>query len=327
MKKFFRTRMNPDWYHGHGRQGPFFEGWYFKIINGAEDRRYAIIPGVFINPDPDKTHAFIQVLDGMQGTAVYHSYPFEAFRAVPEAFDVQIGNSRFRRDCIELDIDDTQGRLQGRLQFDGLCPWPVTATSPGIMGWYGWIPFMECNHGVVSLDHSISGGLEINGERVDFTGGRGYIEKDWGQNFPSGYIWQQSNHFGTDGTSLTASIAVIPNLGRSFAGFIIGLWHEGHLYRFATYTRARTERLKVSEEQVEWVVADRKYRLEMRSVRAEGGPLRGPEKTAMHMRVDETMKSLIEVRLSLLDGTLVYTGTGRNAALEVVGQLDMLLKP
>ena len=37
-------------------------------------------------------------------------------------------------------------------------------------------------------------------------GGRGYIEKDWGQAFPRAWIWTQSNHFGADapGTSLTA---------------------------------------------------------------------------------------------------------------------------
>ena len=23
------------------------------------------------------------------------------------------------------------------------------------MGWYAWVPFMECYHGVLSLDHTI----------------------------------------------------------------------------------------------------------------------------------------------------------------------------
>ncbi|MCK7537696.1 MAG: tocopherol cyclase family protein [Marinilabiliales bacterium] len=30
---------------------------------------------------------------------------------------------------------------------------------------------------------------------ADFSGGRGYIEKDWGHSFPSAYVWMQSNHF------------------------------------------------------------------------------------------------------------------------------------
>jgi hypothetical protein len=46
----------------------------------------------------------------------------------------------------------------------------------------------------------------------------------------------------------------------------------------------------------------------------------------MHKRVDETLNSKIE--LELYEGkTLIYSGTGRNAALEVVGDLSMIVKP
>ncbi|MEZ4893124.1 MAG: tocopherol cyclase family protein [Saprospiraceae bacterium] len=37
--------------------------------------------------------------------------------------------------------------------------------------------------------------LTINGEELDFTGGKGYMEKDWGRSFPSAYFWMQTNHF------------------------------------------------------------------------------------------------------------------------------------
>lgn len=60
----------------------------------------------------------------------------------------------------------------------------MTVRSPGIMGWYAWVPTMECYHGVVSLDHAISGKLMIEDQAHDFNGGRGYIEKDWGKSFP-----------------------------------------------------------------------------------------------------------------------------------------------
>ena len=89
-----------------------------------------------------------------------------------------------------------------------------------------------------------------NAESINFTGGRGYIEKDWGQSFPAGYVWFQSNHFDIAGTSLTASIAVIPWLGSAFRGFIVGLWHQDKLYRFATYTGAKTKTLTITDDQV-----------------------------------------------------------------------------
>src|SRR5690606_30607805 len=125
---------------------------------------------------------------------------------------------------------------------------------------------------------------------------------DWGQNFPSGYVWQQSNHFDTPGTSLTASIAMIPFLGTTFPGFIIAFWHQGLLYRLATYTGAVTETLTIDDECVFWVVKDHQYRLEMTSQRTAGGLLHAPIRTDMHKRVDETMRSTIQVRFTHSDG-------------------------
>jgi hypothetical protein len=84
---------------------------------------------------------------------------------------------------------------------------------------------MECYHGVLSFDHGITGQLTVNGEIFDFNGGRGYIEKDWGQAFPKAWIWMQSNHFEQPGTCLTASVAIIPWLRSAFSGFVVGLWH------------------------------------------------------------------------------------------------------
>ena len=103
---------------------------------------------------------------------------------------------------------------------------------------------MECYHGVLSFDHTIQGELTIDGQAVDFSRGRGYIEKDWGKSFPSAWVWYQSNHFPQTGVCLTASIAVIPWLRSAFRGFIIGLWILGTLVRFASYTGANTDSLE-----------------------------------------------------------------------------------
>ena len=54
---------------------------------------------------------------------------------------------------------------------------------------------MECYHGILSMNHSISGDLIINNKKINFNSGRGYTEKDWGHSFPLGYVWMQSNHF------------------------------------------------------------------------------------------------------------------------------------
>ena len=327
--RFFNTVLHPERYHGHSRlSGPFFEGWYFKLIDAAEQARYAVIPGIFLGKQGQNSEAFVQVLDGMTGRAVYHRYQTDDFCAAENAFDVRVGPNHFRADCIRLDIDGNGQKLRGEVQFAGLSPWPVTLISPGIMGWYGWIPAMECYHGVVSLDHALRGDITLDGTRVDFSGGRGYIEKDWGEAFPAAYIWMQTNHFSTERTSLTASIAIIPWRGTSFVGFISGLLHEGTLHRFATYTGAVVERLVVTDRYVEWVMRDRRQRLELWATRERGGLLHAPVRTEMHRRVDETMQSVVGVRLIETGGKrrTLLQDSGRVAALEVHGDVGRLLK-
>jgi hypothetical protein len=184
---------------------------------------------------------------------------------------------------------------------------------------------MECYHGVLSLDHPIHGYLNIDGQRIDFSGGRGYIEKDWGQSFPAAWVWFQSNHFANPGTSITASVALIPWLGSAFRGFIIGLWRDQNLYRFATYTKATIEKLAITDDHVDWIVEDRKYKLVMSARRAEGGLLLGPTRLEMGKRVTETLNAEVDIRLLAKEGEVIFEGLGRHAGLEVHGDIDRLL--
>jgi tocopherol cyclase len=377
LRRFLQLTLHPAWYHrprGVAGRGPFFEGWYFKLIDASERQRYAVIPGVFWGQEPGQGHAFVQVLDGTTGRATYHRYPLDAFcaadpgnnahqrglgaRRVPggpddpgndapqrglearlgpggpggHAFEVRVGPNRFCADEIALRIESPARQMVGTLRFGGLVPWPVTLASPGIMGPFAWIPFMECYHGVLGLDHEIRGALAVDGTQVDMTGGRGYIEKDWGRSFPSAWVWMQTNHFCRLGTSLTASVAVIPWLGTSFRGFIAGLWHEGRLYRFATYSGARLERLAIAGETVELALRGRQRggqicRLEIHAHRAHAGVLQGPSRADMGVRVPESLQSMVAARLLHLargGERLLWEGVGRNAGIEVVGEVERL---
>lgn len=315
----------PAGYHGHRRRPPFFEGWYVKLVDASERHRYAVIPGIFVSDDPDRHHAFVQVLDGVTGDASYHRYPAGAFEAAPDVFDVRVGPNRFSASGIHLDIDDEQHRIVGDVAFGALDPWPVRPWSPGVMGPYAFVPRMECNHGVLSFDHALTGHLDVGGDRHDLTGGRGYLEKDWGAAFPAAYVWVQSNHWRTAGTSLMASIAIIPWVRSAFPGFLVGLRHGGELHRFATYTGARTTALRITDDEVTWTVADRRRRLELRAHRASAGLLLGPTRERMESRVGETMLAEVEVRLTDGRSRTVLEGSGRNAGLEVHGDLDRLL--
>lgn len=333
-----RTLWQPAAYHGHGLDCNFFEGWYFKVVDCAEQQRYAIIPGIFLGKDGKDSHSFVQTLNGVSGATAYHRYPLEAFCAVPATFDVCVGPNRFMAQGIELNIDNAAGQIVGRIVFDDVKPWPLSWRSPGIMDWYSFVPFMECYHGVVSLDHAVSGQLVIDGRSVDFHGGRGYTEKDWGQAFPRAWIWMQTNHFERAGVCLTASVARIPWLGSAFRGFIVGLLCEGQLYRFASYTGARIVDLRVTADRVHWTLRGavahggmrRMAQLEIVAHRAgeDVDLLHAPGRTAMVQRVLESLTATVEVALRVeIDGRTVelFAGCGRHAGLELGGALEEIL--
>lgn len=326
----------PAVYHGQGRRPPYFEGWYFKLVNAAGDRRFAIIPGIFKHRRVEDSHAFVQVLDGVTGRSTYHRFPADAFQASGRLFDVRIGPNHFQSDRLSLTLDGEGQRITGDLRFDSVTPWPVGPLSSGVMGWYGFVPLMECYHGVLSFDHAIRGALAVDGERIDFTGGRGYIEKDWGKAFPRGYIWMQTNHFEQPGASLSASVALIPWVRTAFRGFIVGFWHDGTLYRFATYTGADVERLELTDTHVIWALsgetgprgAKGRYRLAIEAERAEGGLLHAPDRDAMVARVVESLTAAVSVRLARLGPAgerEVFQGVGRHAGLELGGDLSTIL--
>lgn len=326
MPSWIKRVLNPVWYHGHTAKPPFFEGWYFKMVTPDRRVRYAIIPGIFLSSDPAQEHAFIQVFDGVSGRATYHRFPVDQFHAAEDRFEVRIGANTFSEDRLTLDIHDDQRDVTADIHFEGRTPYPISTLSPGIMGPFAWLPFMECYHGIVSLDHQVSGELSDDGARITFTGGRGYIEKDWGKSFPAGWVWMQTNHFESLGASLTASIAITPMLGGWFPGFIAAVWHNGALYRFTTYTGARTERLEIAEHSVLWVMRGLKHRLEVFATRTQSSDLPGPTRHAMEMRVPETLNASIRVCLSSLDNTQVplFESEGLCAGLEVAGDVQRL---
>jgi len=319
--------LRPLAFHGAGKSGPFFEGWYFKLVSADGAQRLSVIPGTYIGKDHHDDHAFIQLIDGVSGHSDFYPFSFDQFSFVPNEMDVRVGKNHFTHSRISLDLDLPNMRLEGSVAFSGQYPWPVTLSSPGVMGWYAWVPGMECYHGIVSMDHSLTGQLTLNDKLLDFNGGRGYMEKDWGRAMPSAWIWMQTNHFEQPGISLTFSIADIPWGRYSFTGFLGGFLFNDRLYRFTTYTGAKVSRLKVTDETVRFAVSDRKFQLEIEAQRQEGSVLQAPTTSQMDRRITESLSASIHVSLSEKhNGAWVekFAGTGMHAGLEVVGDLSLL---
>ena len=147
--KKLQALFHPEQYHGWGKKKSYFEGWYYKILNAKEDRAFAIIPGIAMD-EKGEQQAFVQVLDGKKLTAEYFKFNANEFKAKPGKFEVNLANNLFTGDKIELNLPS----VIGSLEFKNQVPWPNEWYSPGIMGPYAFVPFMECYHGILSMNHT-----------------------------------------------------------------------------------------------------------------------------------------------------------------------------
>jgi hypothetical protein len=288
-------------------------------VDETGNQIWSVIPGVSYSKDP---HAFIQVIHANSGRTDYVRYPIETFTYSRSQFRIGVGTSSFSSKGIKLDLKDGDLQLQGTIEFEGTQSFPSTLLSPGIMGWYSYVPFMECYHGVVSMQHELKGSLSHNGNMLDFDRGKGYIEKDWGKSMPTDWIWIQSNHFRQDSeASFMLSLARIPWLGGHFPGFLSFLKVNGRLFRFATYNRSKVEKLFLKEEKVHLTLRNRKYQLGVKISKQEGGLLKAPRHGAMDREIQESIISTVSLELKDSRGNLLFSDLGRFAGLEIVGDM------
>jgi tocopherol cyclase len=318
MLKKLHTLFHPEEYQGWGKTRRYFEGWYFKVVNADETRAFAFIPGIAMDENGVR-QAFVQVLDGKRQTAEYHKFDATEFRPSFGKFEITLANCFFSIKEIVLNLPTAHGQLK----FSNTTPWPRKWHSPGIMGPYSFVPFMECYHGILSMDHRIDGQLCIQGETIDFTNGRGYMEKDWGQSFPEAYFWLQTNHFSRPGISVKASVAKIPWLGNSFIGHIAGVYIDNRLFQFTTYNGTKLIKSFANIEKVELVLENSNHRLEILAHRHTATQLAAPIAGFMDGRIEESMTSNIDVQLwDKKNNKLLLSDTGRNAGLEVAGRIE-----
>ncbi|MDD1779401.1 MAG: hypothetical protein LUQ65_14660 [Candidatus Helarchaeota archaeon] len=334
-----RKIFNPPMFQGNLKKKFYFEGWYFKIVDPTEKKSYAFIPGISLDKAHNTSHSFIQLLNGTTGETFYFEYSLKEFSASPYKFEVKVGQNYFSQDKIKISIHQQGHDIEGELRFKNLVPWPKTLSSPGVMGPFTYIPIMECYHGLISMNHDIEGKITFNKELVDFTNGLGYIEKDWGKSFPSGYIWLQTNHFTKEKASFMASIAKIPLLGTHFIGFLFVLWYNGKVYPFTTYTGTKIQGLTVAPNRVKAAFADKNYLIvfDARKVHKEGrkapiaqaGVLKSPTLGEMKGRIMESLTSEATVTLYGRENggkkkKLIFSDTGYHAGLEIEATKEAL---
>lgn len=310
---------HPEVFQGHLKKKNYFEGWFLKHCSKELDHVISVIPGIAL--DSTDSHAFIQIIDGISGETHYISYPVDSFHWDRRSFKIQVGQSTFSLEGIDLNIEDEAIDLKGKVSYANPVRFPGKIRSPGIMGWYTYVPFMECYHGIVSANHELQGKLDYKGIELQFSGGKGYIEKDWGISFPESWIWLQCNNFSSRDASLFISIAKIPWRGHFFMGFIAFLYLDGKFHQFSTYNSSTISSVSFDGTQLNIELNHKSHNLKAVVTRNSAGELRAPETGSMSRRIKESNDSVVEVWLENRKGKVIFHETGHRAGLEIMEKI------
>lgn len=350
--------FNPPSFQGNLQKKNYFEGWYLKHVTQVTEKdssatTLALIPGISLSKS---SHLFVQLnLATKEGISFSHYFtlPMEDFHFDTEKFQVQIGKNKFSLEGVEVDLEDENIHVQGKIEYSQITNYPVSIFHPGIMGPFRYVPFMECYHGLVSANHELKGNMSLHFKKkseslpglhttisntiasrnqlnFDFQGGKGYIEKDWGKSFPSSWIWTQANSFFSKGKpaelSFMISIAKIPWLGSSFVGFLGFVYWEGKHYPFATYNFSKILKCKVFSEHLEILVSSGKFLFEFVIYRDDGSELTAPRNGNMDRVIKESVQSHVELKIFAKKNpsAVLVEAKSVGAGLEVSGSLEEL---
>lgn len=291
-----------NYFHGAGRRGPYFEGWYLKH-QGPQGDSLALIPALHID-GAGQRRASLQVITDRE--AWWLDYPAQSLRALRREFHVQLGQNRFTSGGIQLDIQREGLSLHGAVRYG-----PLTPLRSDIMGPFRFFSGMECAHGVLSMGHTLEGELVCNGRPLPLSGGLGYLETDRGRSFPSAYLWSQCMWREGGFSSLMLAIAAIPLPVGSFTGCICSILHSGREYRLATYLGARVERWSAAGA----LIRQGRYRLAVELLEERSQTLRAPAAGKMERTIRESLSAPLRYRF-WRDGVLLLDRVDSRGSFE-----------
>lgn len=290
----------------------YFEGWYFKNSNNLET--ISFIPGINISKTKE---AFIQIITN--NGSYFVDYNITDFKFGIKPFYIKIGNNIFSKDGIFIDINDNNQNLiiNGNIKYSDSININSNIINPNIMGPFSYIPFMECNHAILSMKNNANGIIKINNRKINFDNSTGYIEKDWGCSFPKSYIWCQGNNFENSNASFMLSIADIPFKAFNFIGIICVLMIGNNEFKFTTYNNTKLLKYCINKNYLDITLKKDPYYLNIQSKNYQKQKLSAPIEGKMEKDIFESVSSLITVTL-IKNDSVIFSDTSNNCGLEIV---------
>ncbi len=213
---------------------PWYEWWYYKVVQPETRRAFFFVYGV-VNPwdltgEKTASRAHLSFGDFESRSIIEENRPAADFQASYDEPYVRIGEN-----------SATAGRIVGRVGgADGAqAAWNLaleTEWSFNAMGWGMGMPgLLDIFWYPAQASARMSGWIEENGERFELQDAPAYQDRNWGRAFPKWWAWIVSNRFeNSPGTALVAGGGKPKLFGQVavYEGMSLGLKYGGKEYSF-----------------------------------------------------------------------------------------------
>jgi tocopherol cyclase len=144
------------------------------------------------------------------------------------------------------------------------------------------------------------GNIVLNGKNHNMKPAIGYIEKDWGEQFPESWIWLQGNSGpdSYDDINFMCSIAKIQYKSFAFLGLIAVISINNNQFRFATYNNSKIESMNKILDGVDIILKRYGYTLKIHAETLDEETLKAPTINGMDRDIKESISANISLMLS-----------------------------
>lgn len=217
-----------------GRDGDWYEWWYYKVTVPGTDQAFYFCYGV-VNPwDREQarpaSRSYVSAGNFAEGKTHERTFPVKSFSAGAAETYVKVGENLA-----------TDRALKGRLALSGGegFSWDLSLEKDWAFNAMGWTMYLPGISNIfwypAQASARMSGTINYRGRVFTLSGAPAYQDRNWGRSFPKWWAWLVSNHFsGSPGTVLAGGGGLPRVLGGvDFPNAMgIGLRHNGREYAF-----------------------------------------------------------------------------------------------
>lgn len=194
-------------------QGPWFEGWYYRINDKNSNRSIAIIATSYL--DPQETFSVTKPMKGYIAVLVSHGpqMPLQVYEYFPQQTFLYMNNKLLSHSSkygekpsftwvaekygsiSATEVDLSLPDITVKAKFKDRIPWSASFSDWGPGGISTYINPVPLKWFVYSLGSQATYELRsAQGSIIQQGEGYAHQEKNWGDSFPNRWIWMQGIH-------------------------------------------------------------------------------------------------------------------------------------